>query len=92
MLPQCKVGPCLTQLTAYERDVQMGKRLRELRPCEACEISPKFLAGRPQYGTPIVSTRCLAQFKTDLTGKMESMLYEALLYSVYKTETTQGSP
>lgn len=91
MLPQRKVCPCLTQLTAYERDVQMGKRLRELRPYDSCEISPKFLAGRPQYGTSIVSTCCLAQFKTDLTGKMESMLYEALLYSVYKTETTQGS-
>lgn len=92
MLPKCKVCLCLTQLTGYERDVQMGERSCELRPCEVCEISPKFQAGRLKYGTSIVNTHCLVQFKTDLTGKMKSMLYETLLYSVYKTETTQGSP
>lgn len=39
ILPEGKVCLCLTQLTAYERDVQMGKRLRDLKPPGMCEIS-----------------------------------------------------
>lgn len=41
-----KQGLCLTQLTAYERDVQMEKSSREPRPRGMCEISLKFQAGQ----------------------------------------------
>lgn len=84
MLPKGKVCLCLTQLTAYERAVQMGKRLRELRPRGMCELSLKFQAGCLQYGTSVVNTHCLVQFKTSLTGKIKSMLCETLQYSVHK--------
>lgn len=90
MLPKGKVCLCLTQLTAYERAVQMGKRLRELRPRGMCEVSLKFQAGCLQYGTSVVNTHCLVQFKTSLTGKIKSMLCETLQYSVHKMETTRG--